>query len=158
MLEENAPFEEISEEWYNGLFRLEDVPPYKLSHPYQNLGWFICGEPYSRDFNTGEAYHDLCFCYNGKYYAGCRKLTVDVEREISAFCREIDATKEMMTIQFNTLYNSDCAYRVKLKCDRLNKTREVRLLCPGEQYLDTIREVLKARGFTILDYDLMTQN
>ncbi len=158
-LKPNAPFEEIAEQWYKGL--LEDVPPAEWSSPYQNLGWFVCGEPHSHDFNTGEAYHYLCFCYNGKYYAGCRsreKTNADYEWEISAFCREIDATRGLMTIKFNTLYNPDCAYRVKLKCDRLNKTREVRLLCPGEQYIDTIREVFKARGFTILGYDLLTQN
>ena len=64
----------------------------------------------------------------------------------------------MLAIKYNSFYNSDCAYRVKLKCDRLNKTREVRLLCPGHQYLDTIREIFKARGFTIMDYDLQEQN
>lgn len=64
----------------------------------------------------------------------------------------------MLAIKYNSFYNSDCAYRVKLKCDRLNKTREVRLLCPGHQYLDTIREIFKARGFTIMDYDLLEQN
>lgn len=69
-----------------------------------------------------------------------------------------DTAVKMMTLKYDSLYNSDCAYRVKLKCDRLNKTRVVRLLCPGEQYLDTIHEVFKARGFTIVDYDLMTQN
>lgn len=88
-LEENAPFEEITKEWYNHLF--ECVPPYKFRAPYQNLGWFICGEPYSHDFNTGEAYHYLCFCYNGKYYAGCRKVTTDVKKEISNFCMKISA-------------------------------------------------------------------
>lgn len=88
-LKENAPFEEITKEWYNHLF--ECVPPYKFRAPYQNLGWFICGEPYSHDFNTGEAYHYLCFCYNGKYYAGCRKVTTDVKKEISNFCMKISA-------------------------------------------------------------------
>lgn len=64
----------------------------------------------------------------------------------------------MLAIKYNSFYNSDCAYRVKLKCERLNKTRVVRLLCPGHQYLDTIREIFKARGFTIMDYDLLEQN
>lgn len=158
-LKQNAPFEEIAEQWYNNL--LEDVPPARWSRPYQNLGWFVCGEPHSHNFHTGEAYHYLCFRYNGKCYAGCRsieKTSADYEWEISAFCRELDAAPKMMTITYKSLYNSDCAYRVKLKCDRLNKTREVRLLCPGHQYLDTIREVFKQRGFTILDYDLLTQN
>ena len=62
-----------------------------------------------------------------------------------------DTAVKIMTLKYDSLYNSDYAYRVKLKCDRLNKTREVRLLCPGHQYIDTIREVFKTRGFTILD-------
>lgn len=131
-----------------------------LKHRKSNLnGFHLFPNVYFSCLFTGR----LGICFEGeiKYYAGCRsaeKTNAEYEREISAFCREIDAAKGMMTIKFNTLYNSDCAYRVKLKCDRLNKTREVRLLCPGEQYLDTIREVFKARGFTILDYELMTQN
>lgn len=158
-LKQNAPFEEIEKQCYNNL--LENVPPERWSRPYQNLGWFVCGEPHSHDHNTGEAYHYLCFCYNGKYYAGCRsveKSNADYEWETSSFCRELDTAAKMMTLKYNTIYNSECAYRVKLKCERLNKTRVVRLLCPGHQYMDTIREAFKARGFTILGYDLLAQN
>lgn len=64
--------------------------------PYQNLGWFVCGEPHQHEQNTGETYHYLCFCYKGKYYAACRsveKTDADYEWEISAFCRELDWRK-----------------------------------------------------------------
>lgn len=94
-LERNAPFEEIAGQWYNNL--LENVPPERWSRPYQDPGWFICGEPHSHDFATGEAYHYLCFCYNGKYYAGSRsieKVSADYEREISAFCLEVDEAQK----------------------------------------------------------------
>lgn len=87
-LKENA-FEEITEKWYFCLFT--SVPIQRWFHPYKDLGWFICKEPYSHDSNTGEAYHCLCICYNGKYYAGRTKLTTDVKKEISNFCMKISA-------------------------------------------------------------------
>lgn len=59
-----------------------------------------------------------------------------------------------MTITYETLYTSNTEYRLTVKCERLGRSRNIRLLCPGSQYLDTVREILKQRGFTIIDYDL----
>lgn len=71
-LEKNAPFEEIGKDWYVHL--LECVPPERWCNPYREGGWFFTGEPHSHDWDTGEAYHYLCFEYAGKYYAGCRSI------------------------------------------------------------------------------------
>lgn len=89
--EKNAQFEEIDKDCYVHL--LECVPPERWCSPYREGGWFFTGEPHSHDWNTGEAYHYLCFEYAGKYYAGCRSIEMrngDIEREISKFCRELD--------------------------------------------------------------------
>ena len=63
-----------------------------------------------------------------------------------------------MTITFNSIYAPACAYLVTLRHDKLNTIRTIRVLCPGHQYLDNIRGIFKARGLTMLNYDLMTQN
>lgn len=88
----NAPFEEIGKDWY--MQYLECVPPIRLSSPYRNGGWFFMGEAYTHDWGTGLACHYLCFHYSGKYYAGLRRIDMsyqDIENEIGAFCRQIDA-------------------------------------------------------------------
>lgn len=84
-LEQNAPFEEIPKKFYTWLF--ECVPPYNWSRPYIDGGWFICGEPHSNDEDLND-YHYLCFCHNGKYYAGCRRVNRsirEIEDEIRSF-------------------------------------------------------------------------
>lgn len=89
-LEKNAPFEEIDKDWYTQL--LEGVPPERWSSPYEEGGWFIMGEPHSHDWDTGEAYHYLCFNYSGRYFAGCRSLgmtTNGIVNEIDSFCRKL---------------------------------------------------------------------
>ena len=93
-LKPNAPFEEIEKQWYINLF--ECVPPLRWSSPFMNFGWFLNGEPHSHDFETGEAYHYLCFFYNGRYFAGCRSTRrsyFDYEKEIKEFCKNIDRNK-----------------------------------------------------------------
>lgn len=90
----DTPFEEIEKQWYINMF--ECVPPLRWAHPFRNYGWYMVGEPHSHDLITGEAYHYLCFCYNDRYFAGCRstaKTDADYEAEISAFCRELDAAQ-----------------------------------------------------------------
>lgn len=59
-----------------------------------------------------------------------------------------------MTITYNTLYKSDVRYRMIVKNERLNTVRCINLLCPGYEYLETIFDILRNRGFSILDYDL----
>lgn len=90
-LKSNAPFEEISEKTYFCLF--EEIPPKNWCRPFENGGWFFCGEPHSRDTDTGALYHCLCIKYNGRYYAGLRNIRVSIhtiEREITSFFRKID--------------------------------------------------------------------
>lgn len=90
-LEKNEPFEEIGKDWY--IQFLEGVPPERWCNPYRDGGWFFMGEAHTHDWDTGEAYHYLCFMYAGKYYAGCRSIemkTDDIEREISKFCCNLD--------------------------------------------------------------------
>ena len=94
VLEQDAAFEEISEQWYTHL--LNCVPPERWAHPGRNLGWFICGEPHSYNPDKKQSYAYLCFRYNGRYYAGNRsvgKPSADYEWEISAFCRELDTAQ-----------------------------------------------------------------
>lgn len=59
-----------------------------------------------------------------------------------------------MTITYNTLYKSDVKYRMIIRSERLKVVRCINLLCPGYQYLETIFDILRSRGFSILDYDL----
>ena len=50
------------------------------------------GEPYTHDWDTGEAYHYLCFKYDGKYYAGLRSIEmkqIDIVQEILKFCQNL---------------------------------------------------------------------
>ncbi len=55
----------------------------------------------------------------------------------------------MLTINYETLYTSDREYIIILRCERYpNRSRRVRLLCPGSQYLPTIRELFARRGFS----------
>ena len=94
-LEQNAPFEEISKEWYSQL--LNGVPPVRWNRPCCNGGWFFMGEPDSDDLDTGEEYYILCFAYDGKHYAGSRRISLSreqVEREITSFCCEQDLAKQ----------------------------------------------------------------
>ncbi len=89
-LEKNKPFEEIGVEWYVQF--LECVPPERWCNPYQEYGWFFMGEPYTHDWDTGEAYHYLCFKYDGKYYAGLRSIEmkqIDIVQEILKFCQNL---------------------------------------------------------------------
>lgn len=83
-------FEEISEAAYR--WQLESVPPERWSSPYENFGWFLCGEIYRRD-SEGCAWYHICFQYNGRYFRGqCKGDTpaADIEYRISAFCRKLD--------------------------------------------------------------------
>lgn len=56
----------------------------------------------------------------------------------------------MITITYETFYTSDRTFIVILRNEKYpGQSRRVRLMCPGSQYLPTIREILAGRGFTM---------